>query len=998
MDQFIIELSKYIFACIALLFLFESYTIYKNNDKKRNSGKDMRQKAYLFLFHFVGYAILYLHTLDIIYVTFYLFQVVTFALFIALFQSIYPKLNRLMLNSMCFLLVIGFIILARLDFEKARKQYFIVLASFVMALFIPYLFRKIKFWNKLYLLYGILGLLLLSGVYLFGAVTNGSKISIGFGIISFQPQELVKILYVFFLAGAFYKESGFKQIFISGLISAAHIIVLVLSRDLGTALIFSVVYIGVLFIATGKYRFLALGLIAGSIASIFAYQLFSHVRVRVATWIDPFEIIDTGGYQITQSLFAISSGGMFGLGIFQGSPNSIPFVDTDFIFSAIAEEFGFIVGVVLILIYTGIFLVFLRNADRFQNLFFRLIGCGLAITFYFQIFLTIGGGLKLIPLTGVTLPLISYGGSSVLGSFIFFALFQSLWLLEQKEKRYLSLESSQKVLHVSKPEYEAVMGMKEASKKIDLNGEEYSPLYMKTLEDLIIQNNLESTGNHVSVIETEFPNREEFKSNIKKQSKIIVFIRDWFTGNNPYINVTKYLYLFLFGILILYMGYVVVIKGPQILDNGYNTRQKILEERNIRGTIYSANHEVLAETIIDDHGTKIRNYPYGSMFAHVVGFQSKGKSGIEQRFNYYLVRSSSSFLTRVNNDLSYQEDKGDNIYTTLVVDVQQAAYEALGDQKGAVIALNPKTGEVYAMVSKPDYDPEHIDSDWEFLLENETEGPLLNRVTQGLYPPGSTFKIFTALTYLREQKLNVEDYVFDCTGSFEHNGHVISCYRNQQHNMVDFTQSFAKSCNSSFANIGLSVSKIELQNTLEECLFNTSHPLSFISNISKVSGIETMSEDMLLQTVIGQGETLITPIHLAMVTAGIANQGLIMKPYSVVEIRSSENKVIKTYESEPYVTIMSKEESDVLKTMMRAVVEEGTATKIQGSSFQISGKTGSAEYSNNKLSHAWFTGFAPYENPEIVVCVIVEAGGSGGEVAAPIAQKVMEAYFKQIAN
>lgn len=1001
MDQFIIELSKYIFAIISFLFLLESYTIYKNNDKAKNLPKDIRQKAYLFLFHFVGYAILYLNTLNIEYISFYLFQVISFALFIALFQTIYPKINRLLLNSMCFLLTIGFITLGRLDFDKAKKQYLIVLASFAIALLIPYLFRKIKIWDKLYLLYGISGIVLLAGVYIFGAVTNGSKISIGIGFISFQPQELIKVLYVFFLAGVFYKGTELKQLLLSGFVAATHILILVFSRDLGSALIFSVVYIGVLFIATGKIRYLVLGFLGGAVSSIFAYQIFSHVRVRVATWINPFEVIDTGGYQITQSLFAISSGGLFGSGIFQGAAKSIPFVDTDFIFSAIAEEFGLFVAIILILIYTGIFLVFLRNADRFQNKFYRLIGCGLAITFYFQIFLTIGGGIKFIPLTGVTLPLVSYGGSSVLSSLIVFAIFQSLWLLEQEEKRILVLDSSQKVLNVPKPDYQKIMGIPDVSSGIDQDGENHSELYMKTLEELIIQNHLESTGDHVATIEEQFPNHQDVTQEIRKRDKFLQLIKDWFTGNDLYINITKYLYLFLFSALILYLGYAVVFQGPNILDNTYNSRQKILEERNIRGTIYSSDGQILAETIIDENGEKTRNYPFGAVFSHVVGYHTKGKSGIEQTFNYYLVRSSASFLSRVQNDFHQLDDQGDDVLTTLNVSVQQAAFDAMGNQKGAVIAINPKTGEILAMVSKPDFDPENIDFIWSELLETEKngetkaeeEGVLLNRATQGLYPPGSTFKIFTALSFIKEHQLQTDDYRFNCTGSYTHNLHTISCYHNQKHGTLNFVQSFAKSCNSSFANIGTNLNRDDLQAVLEDCLFGKNLNVKFLYNKSKIEDVREMTEDMLLQSVIGQGKTAVTPLHLALITCGIANKGTIMTPFLVKEVNSEEGKVIKSYDQKELTQVMSEAESEKLKELMRAVVEEGTGVKVSEYSFSISGKTGSAEYNQNKESHAWFTGFAPYDNPEIVVCVIVEGGGSGGEVAAPIAAKVMEAYL-----
>ena len=215
--------------------------------------------------------------------------------------------------------------------------------------------------------------------------------------------------------------------------AALHVIVLVLSRDLGSAVIFFVVYLIMVFVATRNYFYLIAGTLAGCIAAIVASKLFSHVQVRIQAWRDPWADIDGAGYQVTQSLFAIGTGGWFGMGIYQGDPTAIPYVEADFIFSAIAEELGVFFSIGLILVCVSCFVAFMYVAMRLKNEYYRLIAVGLGITYIFQIFLTIGGGTRLIPLTGVTLPLVSYGGSSVLSTIIVFCIVQGLYCLQAEE-------------------------------------------------------------------------------------------------------------------------------------------------------------------------------------------------------------------------------------------------------------------------------------------------------------------------------------------------------------------------------------------------------------------------------------------------------------------------------------------------------------------------------------------------------------------------------------
>lgn len=268
---------------------------------------------------------------------------------------------------------------------------------------------------------------------LLGSVTYGSKISYSIAGVTFQPSEFVKILFVFFVASAFHESWDFLRVAVTAALAGLHVLILVASRDLGSALIFFVVYVFMVFIATGKWRYLFLGVAGGSAAAVIAFKLFTHVQQRVQAWQDPFACIDDAGFQITQSLFGISSGGWFGLGLFRGNPTAIPLVEADFVYSAVAEELGIVFSMCMILICISSFIMCMNISIKLQDRFYRLIAFGLGVTYIFQVFLTVGGGTKFIPMTGVTLPLISYGGSSVLTTLLMFFIIEGLYIIRRDE-------------------------------------------------------------------------------------------------------------------------------------------------------------------------------------------------------------------------------------------------------------------------------------------------------------------------------------------------------------------------------------------------------------------------------------------------------------------------------------------------------------------------------------------------------------------------------------
>ena len=330
---------------------------------------------------------------------------------------------------MCMLLSVGFIMLCRLDISSAQKQLLIAAGVSAIALVIPVMIRKMRFLRRLTWVYAGIGIILLAAVFALARTSYGAKLS----LLGVQPSEAIKITFVFFMASFLSRDTSFKAIVQVTVVAALHVGILVLSKDLGSAVIFFVAYLVMVYVATRNVGYLALGIGGGSAAAVVAYHLFGHVRQRVSAWKDPMAVYQNEGYQIVQSLFAIGTGGWFGMGLYQGSPESIPVVKNDFIFSAICEELGGIFAICLILVCMSFFLMIVNIALRIINPFYKLIALGLGVEYAFQVFLTIGGATKFIPMTGVTLPLVSYGGSSLLCTILILAIIQGLYILREDE-------------------------------------------------------------------------------------------------------------------------------------------------------------------------------------------------------------------------------------------------------------------------------------------------------------------------------------------------------------------------------------------------------------------------------------------------------------------------------------------------------------------------------------------------------------------------------------
>lgn len=437
----IVELIKYMMLLLIVVYTYYSFHVFRLKTKKQQGRTYAVLTALLFLMHFFGFFSLFFQRPELKLIYLYLGELVLIILVLTLYRFIYPKLSKPLLLDMQMLLVIGFIIQARLSYDKAVKQAVIYAGSFLLCLAIPYIMKSWDYLKRFGWIYIGAGIALLLIVQLIGITNHGATNWLRIAGITIQPSEFVKLLYVFGIASLLKEGTSFRRVCMITALAGITVIILVLQRDLGGALIFFVTYVFMLYAATSRPLYLFSGLLGGSLAAVVAYRLFSHVRVRVLAWKNPFAYIDREGYQITQSLFAIGTGGWFGMGLNRGLPTNIPVVDSDFIFSAISEEMGGFFAICVILIYISCFILFFNIALQQEDIFLRLLPIGFAVMFGFQVFLSIGGVIKFIPSTGVTLPLVSRGGSSALSVVIMFMVLQGVVLAGKNKPRESKTEA-----------------------------------------------------------------------------------------------------------------------------------------------------------------------------------------------------------------------------------------------------------------------------------------------------------------------------------------------------------------------------------------------------------------------------------------------------------------------------------------------------------------------------------------------------------------------------
>ena len=444
--------------------------------------------------------------------------------------------------------------------------------------------------------------------------------------------------------------------------------------------------------------------------------------------------------------------------------------------------------------------------------------------------------------------------------------------------------------------------------------------------------------------------------------------------------------------LVLYLSYFEVFQAAKIEANSYNKRQWINEELVIRGSIVDRNGNILAYSE-KNQDTQSRIYKYGRLYSHIIGYSHKeyGKAGIEASYNKLLIDDEANPIRVITEKITGPREKGNNVILTIDHDLQELAEKKLKGNNGAIVLMNPRNGEIYAMVSKPDFNPATLKENWEVIVEDK-ESPLLNRATMGLYTPGSVFKIITATAVLQAGGM---DNSYNCEGSLNIDGYVLKDFKGTPHGQLTLEEALSKSCNVAFAQMGLALGESNLRAAAEKYMFNEVIPFDLFTKTSLFPKTVTMIKPELGATAIGQGKLLTTPLNMALVASAIGNDGLIMKPMIVKNVISPQGKTIRMNSPQILSKACEDEEAKIIKDMMIEVVKNGTGTNASIKNTVVAGKTGTAQNETGK-EHAWFIGFAPAENPKVAVVVILEnSGTTGGQSAAPIARDLMSATLKR---
>lgn len=452
-----------------------------------------------------------------------------------------------------------------------------------------------------------------------------------------------------------------------------------------------------------------------------------------------------------------------------------------------------------------------------------------------------------------------------------------------------------------------------------------------------------------------------------------------------------WMYVVMFTCLILSIAFVMLDSSK--IKSSFNPRIKKDDPMVMRGEIRDRNGNILAQTVKQDGKFK-REYNFDRQFAHIVGYNDMGKSGIELKYNFELNKVKFEIFERIKQIFYNTDLKGNNLILTLDQKVQNKAYELLNKKKGAIVAVEPSTGKIIAMVSYPNFNPNTISENWESLNSDSENSPLINRATQGLYAPGSVFKIVTASAAI-ENLDNWQNFTNECVGEKMFGDKNIRCYNSKKHGNVNLIEAFAVSCNTSFAMLGTELGADILKIKSEKFGFNNSikYPLDYSQSKFSLTANSSISE--LVQTAIGQGKTVTTPLQMERIVSAVANGGILMQPYVVDHIKDNSGRVIQKNIPKKETQMFAPDVANELVNMMIEVVNSGTGKAARIENVVVAGKTGTAEV-DGKNPHSWFVGFAPAQSPKIAVTVVLENSGEGGLSAAPIAREIINTALNEL--
>lgn len=864
---------------------------------------------------------------------------------------------------------IGITFVTRLAPELAMSQVmwlFISVAAMVAVLFfVPNLDNLARYKYTI----GIVGVVLLLLPMLIGTEISGSKLWITFGGFSFQPGELAKILIVLFLA-AYLAENRellsassrhlgpftiprIRMLFPMLVMWGVSLLVVVFERDLGSALLFFTMFVIMLYVATGRISYVVVSIILLAIGGVLCYHLFSHVRVRVQIWLDPFKDPSGAGMQIVQSLYSLADGGLVGSGIGKGLPTLIPVVESDFIFSAIGEEMGLLGGSAILLLFMLLAVRGLTTAARAKSDMSAFTAVGLTASLSFQAFLIVGGVSRLLPLTGVTLPFMSQGGSSLLSSFIVVAFL--LRAGDEGTGRAILPEGNgttanpSPLMAAGTTSAHAVVQGKHAHGRFTLGTPEGGVLGRVAL------------GNRLTVLVTFFS--------------------------------------LLFALLIANLTYVQVVRAPDYQQRSNNNHTIAKSAYVQRGSIITSDGVTLAESLKQADGTYVRTYPQGTLAAHTVGYLSTryGATGIEASMNESLTgHADYSTWQNALYSLAGIQQPGNSVALTIDSRIQQAAENALKGRVGSIVVLDPKTGAVLAKASSPTYTYGDISK----IIENsDSNGELVDRSTQTLYTPGSTFKVVTLAQALEKGTANL-DTTYPAPGSMTIGSAAVNNIGTKDYGSLTLRQAFAYSANTVFGQLATQIGPQDLVARAKLFGYGSSLGQDFSTKTSLMPNPSEMTEWETAWSGIGQpvgnhaspAGPQTTVMQNAVTTAAIANGGVVMNPYVVDHVLSPEGITVSTTQPKSLGRAVSANTANSVKEAMLEVVQNGSGTSAQIRGTRVAGKTGTAE-AGHGIVDSLFVGFAPYDNPTVAISICVE--GSSGDDVHGLASKLAGTVISQ---
>ena len=810
---------------------------------------------------------------------------------------------------------------------------------------------------------GAAGIALLVLPMLIGTEIYGSKLWIKIGSFQFQPGEFAKVFIVLFLAG--YLAENRELLSISNrtvlgvklprlrllyplfIVWGVCLLVVAFERDLGSALLFYTIFLIMLYVATGRVSYVLIGLVLLAVGAFGMYQIMGHVQVRVAIWLDPFKDAQNLGFQIVQALYSLADGGLLGVGIGKGlGGDTIPVVASDMIFAAIGEEMGLLGGAAVLLLFMLFAVRGLTTAARAKSDLAAFSAAGLTAAISFQAFTIVGGVTKLIPLTGVTLPFMSQGGSSLLASFVIVAL-----LLRAGD------EATGRSTEI-------------ANTSTELTPVGYRPGG--------------SRGSHVRRPALDTP-----------ESGLLgrVALANRLTR-------TVFLFTALFAVLIGNLTYIQVFKAAEYQDMPSNNHT-ITKARYIkRGSIITADGLTLAESIQQEDGTYVRSYPNGNLAAHAVGYYSQqyGSSGVESSQDKTLTGSKDySSWQNALNSLAGITEPGNSVQLTIDSRIQQAAEQALAGRKGAIVVLDPRTGAVLAWASAPAYDNTNIAAAMEAAnASGGADTSMFDRATQALYSPGSTFKTVTLSSAL-ENGVAALSSTYSSPGRMEIGGADVVSVNEQGHGTITLDRAFAVSSNTVFGQVAEQLGADRLVATAQAFGYGQNLGIDFSTAASIMPDPADMSTWELAWAgagqPVGQGHTpgpQTTVMQNAVIAAAIANNGIAMNPYVVGQILAPDGTVIKTTRERSLGQAVSSGTAEQVKEAMLDVVQNGSGSAAGIAGVKVAGKTGTAE-TNSATPNSTFIGFAPYDTPTLAVSLVLEETTENEATAAAVAGQVLRA-------